>query len=109
MEDKKRLFSARNDNEMLKDHMGEVIPLVGIVLDTVVISDATVGAKNVPCAHLISDDGTVFQSASSGVVKSACDIISNFGMPDTWGGPLDIACKETTTQKGFRYKFLATV
>lgn len=109
MEDKKRLFSARNDNLLLKDHMGEVLPLVGIVLDTQVINDPAVGAKTVPCVHLICEDGNIYQSASTGVVQKACEIISSFGMPDTWGGPLDVACKETTTAKGFRYKFLSVV
>lgn len=109
MEDKKVLYSARNDNELLKDHMGEVLPLVGIVIDTQVINDPTVGAKTVPCVHLICEDGKVYQSSSSGVVRSACEIISSFGMPDTWGEALGVACKETTTAKGFRFKYLAVV
>ena len=110
MEDKKILYSARNDNELLRDHMGEEIDLAGIVLDTQVINDATVGAKTVPCVHLIATNGKVYQSASSGVVNSACDIISNFGTPDTWGDEtVTVVCKETTTNNGFRYKFLAVV
>lgn len=109
MDDKKRLFAARNDNELLRDHMGEVIKLVDIVLDTQVINDVQFGARSVGCVHLIADDGTVYQSTSTGVVNKACDIISNFGMPDTWGGPLEVECKETTTQRGYRYKYLAVV
>lgn len=109
MEDKKVLYSARNDNELLKDHMGEVLPLVGIVIDTQVINDPTVGAKTVPCVHLITEGGTVYQSASGGVVRSACEIISSFGMPETWGEALEVACKETTTAKGYRFKYLAVV
>lgn len=109
MEEKKVLFSARNDNELLRDHMGEVIPLVGVVLDTQVINDPQFGAKTVPCVHLIAEDGKVYQSASTGVVQKACQIISSFGMPDTWGEPIEVVCKETTTNAGFRYKYLAVM
>lgn len=110
MDDKKVLFAARNDNAMLKDHMGEVIDLVGVVIDTKTINDAQVGAKTVPCVHLIDASGKVYQSASTGVVNSACDIMSTFGMPDTWGDePLQVVCKETTTNSGNRFKYLGLV
>lgn len=109
MEDKKNLYRARNDNELLKDHMDEPIAIAGIVLDTVQINDEQVGAKTVPCVHIIDITGRVFQSSSSGVVTSACDIISSFGMPDTWDEPLQVACHETNTAKGYRYKYLALV
>lgn len=107
MEEKKVLFAARNDNELLRDHMGEVIPLVGIVLDTRSINDIQYGIRNVPCVHLIAEDGKVYQSTSQGVVEKACEIISSFGMPDTWGGAIEVVCKETTTNAGFRYKYLS--
>lgn len=106
MEDKKRLYSARNSNELLRDHMGEVINAVDFVIDSQTINDTEYGAKIVPCLHIIDKDGVAYQSASSGVVKTACDILSTFGMPDTWGGALPIVCKETTTNNGFRYKYL---
>lgn len=106
MDDKKKLFAARNDNELLRDHMGEVIDLVNIVIDTQVINDVNFGPRSVACVHLIAEDGTIYQSTSTGVVNKACDLISNFGMPDTWNGPLSVVCKETTTAKGYRYKYL---
>lgn len=108
MEDKKVLFAAREDNILLKDHMGEVIPLVGVVIDTVDVN-SEIGVKTVPCVHLIAEDGTVYQSASSGVVKTTCKLISSFGNPSTWNEPIDVVCKETTTAKGFRYKYLGIV
>ena len=110
MEEKKVLYAARHDNLMLKDHMGEIIELAGIVLDTQTINDPTVGAKIVPCVHLIATDGKVYQSASGGVVNSACDIISDFGLPETWGDePVSVACKEITTNSGNRYKYLTVL
>lgn len=110
MEEKKMLYTARHDNELLKDHMGEEIELAGIVLDTQVINDAMVGAKTVPCVHLIARNGKVYQSASRGVVTTACDIISDFGNPDTWGDEVvKVVCKETTTNAGNRYKYLAVL
>ena len=110
MEDKKALYAAKNDNEMLKNHMGEVIQLVGLVIDTQMINDPQVGARKVPCVHLIDVDGVAYQSASSGVVNSACDIMATFGLPETWGNePLNVVCKETPTNSGYRYKYLAVV
>ena len=109
MDDKKRLYMARNDNLLLKDYMGVSIELVDVVIDTQVINDPNFGAKKVPCVHLIAKDGKVYQSASSGVVNTACDIISTFGMPDSWGEPLEVVCKETDTKNGFRYKYLTVL
>lgn len=109
MEDKKLLYRARNDNEMLKDVGDNVINLVGLVLDTAQINDEQVGAKTVPTVHLIDESGRVFQSSSSGVVTSSIKIISSFGMPETWDEALQIVCKETTTTKGFRYKYLSVL
>lgn len=110
MADKKKLYAARNDNELLRDHMGEVIEVADFVIDSQTISDPDVGARQVPCLHIIAKDGTCYQSSSSGVVKSACDIISSFGLPNTWGeDTISVACKETNTTKGFRYKYLTVV
>lgn len=108
MEDRKVLFSAREDNLLLKDHMGEVIPLVGVVIDTVEVNGES-GLKSIPCVHLIAEDGNVYQSVSSGVLKTTCKLISSFGNPSTWTEPIDVVCKETTTAKGFRYKYLGIV
>lgn len=109
MEDKKRLYAARNDNILLRDHMGDEIEVQDIVLDVQQVNDANVGAKNVPCCHLVATDGKVYQSLSTGVVNKACEILSTFGTPDTWTEPLTVVCKETTTSNGFRYKYLAVV
>ena len=107
MEDKKVLYAARNDNIMLREFTGDKIEVAGFVLDTVQINDPEAGMKRVPAAHIIATDGKVYQSAATGVVNSVCDIISNFGTPDTWDEPLCVVVKETTTRNGFRYKYLA--
>ena len=109
MADKKRLFSARNDNKLLRDHMNEQIEVEGFVIDTKQINDSELGVKTVPCVHIISVDGNVYQSASTGVVSSVCEIISSFGRPDTWTEPVHVECRETTTAQGFRYKYLDVV
>lgn len=109
MEDKKNLYRARNDNELLKDLGDTPITLVGVVFDVTQVNDPDVGAKTLPCVHLIDQTGRVYQSSSSGVVNSACDIISSFGLPDTWDEPLQVVCRETNTAKGYRYKYLSVV
>lgn len=109
MDDKKTLYAARNDNKMLRDFEGDSIEVAAFVLDTVQINDPEVGLKRVPAAHIISTDGIAYQSAATGVVNSVCDIISNFGLPDTWDEPLSVVVKETTTRNGFRYKYLSVL
>ena len=106
MEDKKALYQARNNNELLRNHMGEVINAVHFVIDSQKVNDAEFGVKIVPCLHIIDEDGKVYQSSSTGVVDSACKLLSTFGLPDTWGEPLAVVCKETITASGFRYKYL---
>ena len=108
-EDKKKLYQARNDNELLRDYMDKPIEVVGFVIDTQTINDAEFGAKSVPCLHIVGADGTCYQSTSSGVVKSAIDIMTSFGMPDTWAEPVHVVCYETNTRNGYRYKQLRVV
>ena len=106
MDDKKKLYIAKNDNELLKDYMGIDLELVDLVFDIRQISDPQMGAKNVPCVHLICNDDKAYQSTSSGVVNFACEIVATFGMPDTWDAPIKFRCEETNTNSGYRYKFL---
>lgn len=106
MADKKKLFAARNANELLREHMGDEIEVENFVIDTQTINDADTGAKTIPCVHIISTDGKVYQSGSTGVIKSVFDIISSFGLPETWDESITVKCIETHTANGFRYKQL---
>ena len=109
-EDKKSLYRARNNNELLRDHMGEVIEAVHFVIDSQKINDQEYGVRTVPCVHIIDANGYVYQSSSTGVVNSVIKFLETFGSPDTWEGePLKIVCKETMTNAGNRYKFLDLV
>lgn len=109
MADKKKLFAARNANELLREHMGEDIDVENFVIDTQQINDAETGAKTIPCVHILGADGKVYQSGSTGVIKSVFDIISSFGLPDTWDEVITVRCVETNTAQGYRYKQLEVV
>ena len=109
MADKKKLYRAKSDAKMLRDFMGVAIEVADFILAPQTINDADTGAKTVVAAYIVATDGVTYQSASTGVVKSVCTILSDFGNPSTWDEPLFVECKETYTAQGFRYKFLTVV
>lgn len=107
MDDKKKLFHAKNDNIMVSTlPIGSKIDVEDFVIDAVQINNPSGGLDTVPAVHIITPEGNVYQSASSGIVKSVCDIIASFGEPSTWDSTLTVIVKEIQTRNGFRYKFL---
>lgn len=105
--DKKRLYNARNNSETLSGSVGDVIEVADFVIDVITINDAqTKQPKQVPAVHIIDTDGKSWQSASTGVINSVCNIISSFGTPSEWDEPLQVCVKETRTTSNMPFKFL---
>ena len=105
---RKRLLAAtRGDVKLLRDFMGAEIEVADLVFEQTKVTDdeglplLTVGVV------IIDTDGVAYKSTSNGVVESAGKLIEMLGTPDTWGGEsVVVICKETTTARGRRYKYL---
>lgn len=106
MAQKKRLYSATGASNLLRQYLDTPIELADIVFAPTTVSDETGEARSVMGVFLIDAEGESYVSSSVGVIKSAASILAQFGEPSTWDEPLVVVCKETTTSKGRRFKFL---
>lgn len=106
MSGRKRLYKATNASVLLRDYMETPIEVEHIAFAPTSVTDDDGEAKTVMGVFIIDVDGNSYVSSSSGVIKSAAQIIEQLGKPDTWDEPVKVVCKETNTAKGRRYKFL---
>ena len=109
MKGSKRLFSATNSAELLREYMETPITVADIVFSPTVITNETGETDTVLGTYIIDKDGNSYVSSSNGVARSAMQILSQFGMPDTWDEDLSVVCRESNTAKGRRFKFLDIV
>lgn len=106
MDGRKKLFSATQSAELLRNYMNTPLEIDNIVFAPTTISDDEGFSNTVMGVYLIATDGRSFVSSSQGVCKSAATMLAQLGDPAEWGGPLTMMCVETNTAKGRRYKSL---
>ncbi len=106
MDGKKKLYSATNACDLLREYMETPLHIVAITFSPSEISDEDGNPITTLGVYLTDENGQTYSSTSTGVLKSAMRILAQFGEPETWGGALTLVCKETNTSKGRRYKFL---
>lgn len=107
-EGKMDVFNAINDSEPLT--VGEVIEVENFVIAPAEVRDQETGVlKTLPAVTLITPMGEMYRSTSAGVVKTAINIISSFGVNGKMSRIVKVVCKEIDLPGGRRYKKLALV
>lgn len=110
MAGRRKLYNATQNAKLLRDFMGTPITISDVVFAPSTVTDEEGFSQTVAGVYLIGTDGTAYLSTSQGVCKSAMTLLSQLGMPDTWGDePVTVICQETNTARGRRYKSLALV
>lgn len=112
VEGKKTVYSAVNNAESLRDLVGKTVSVVDFIIQEVeVVSDETDEAVSVPRSVIVLEDGSVYAATSNGVFNSIRNILSIFGSPRGWTGPLSVKVDEKTTRRNsmFRYLTLSVV
>lgn len=104
-----KLYKATNASKLLRDYMETPLAIVDFVFTPTTVTTETGETEQVMGVYLVGEDGTTYVSSSSGVIRSAIQIISMLGEPATWGEPLTVVCRESNTAKGRRYKYLDLV
>ena len=107
-EGKMDVFNAMNDAEILT--VGEVIEVKNLVISPAQVRDTETGEmKTLPAVTLITPMGEMYRSTSSGVVKTAINLLSTFGVDGRLNRTLKVVAKEIDLPGGRRYKKLSVV
>lgn len=106
LEGQKLLYKSTNASKLLRDFMETPLAITAFVFSPTTVTTEVGDVEQVMGVYLIDSAGTAYVSSSSGVIRSAVNIMSMFGDPEGWPEPLTVVCRETSTAKGRRFKFL---
>lgn len=106
LEGQKLLYKATNASKLLRDFMETPLAITALVFSPTTVTTEVGDVEQVMGVYLIDSAGTAYVSSSNGVIRSAMNIMSMFGDPQGWSEPLTVVCRETSTAKGRRFKFL---
>lgn len=106
IEGQKLLYKATNASKLLRDFMETPLAITAFVFSPTAVTTEAGDVEQVMGVYLIDSAGTAYVSSSNGVIRSAMNIMSMFGNPEGWSEPLTVVCRETSTAKGRRFKFL---
>lgn len=99
-EEKKNFYNAINSpDEVLAEHIGEVIEIKDVFCEPVELQNETTGEYNVcPRVILVDTKGKTYQAVSTGIYNALTKIIKIFGSP-TWEKGLKVKVKQITKQE----------
>jgi hypothetical protein len=101
---KVEVLKALTDTESVDDHLGEVINLANVVVQSIEVVDAETGeATPAPRIILVDADGTAYAAVSTGLLRSLENIFGILGQPSTWPAPLPITVVEEKSRRGFKF------
>lgn len=109
MEGKVRQFDALQDAQPIAHFLGKKIELTDIIMQSVEIADSQTGELN-PAVRVILVDkgGQSYSSVSETIVKDVRTLLTVFGAPREWGGPLIVKVEERQGRPGHKFYKLVT-
>lgn len=94
-EEKVALFNATQSPDRIKNYINNVIIVKDIILENVEFLDTETGeVKILPRTILISPDGSAYTATSVGIFNGIKNLVSIFGLPETWEQPIKIMVKQ---------------
>lgn len=105
LKDRTEVYNALNAaSENLGNHQNEKIRVTNLVMRGREVTDKDTGEyKEILEVLLVADDGTIYRSSSSGIIRSVEGILSVVGGPESWGDGLDMMVRSVPTSKGHTY------
>lgn len=105
IKDRVEVYNALNaSSENLGNHQNEKIRVTNLVMRGREVTDKETGElKEILEVLLVSADGTIYRSSSSGIIRSVEGILSVVGGPESWGDGLDVMVRSIPTSKGHTY------
>lgn len=105
------VFAAVSDAADLKDHLGEEIKLVHVVLQAVTMNvPASKGAEehsvDLTRTILIDADGNAYGTSSETILKSLETMFALLGKPQTWKAPKSVTVVEKQAKLGKFYSLM---
>lgn len=107
IDERSQVFNALNaSSENLGNHLNEVIRITNMVMRGRGLTDKDTGEyKDILEVLFVADDGTIYRSSSTGIIRSVEGLLSVVGGPECWGEGLNIRVKSIPTSKGHTYLF----
>lgn len=98
------------DNELLADHVGEIIRIKDVVAHKVTIVDDKTGDVSDGMRTIIIDDkGKAYAATSQGVTNSLAQIFSIKGEPQTWKKPVSVKVAQKRSRTNAMYHVLTLI
>lgn len=103
-------LQANQENESLRDHVGETIRVKDVIMQNVEIvdedtQDTTPGVRCV----IVDDKGNAYSATSKGIVNALHQVFSIMGEPQTWKKPIPMKVVEKSSRTNSMYRFLSLV
>lgn len=113
--EKAQLFRALETSDYkISDYINKDITIANVVFSSVDVTsideadiDPETGEVKVitrPKTVIIDDKGKTYSSVATGIFNSMKNLISVFGLPDTWEKPMVVSIRLVKTKKGQTYR-----
>ena len=103
-EGKAAVFGALQNAGRVEDHLNETINLTGFVAQRVSVPDAKTGELTPATKTILIDDaGNGYAATSNGILGSLNTLISIYGDPTAWEGPVAIKVVEKRSNAGRKF------
>lgn len=113
--EKAQLFRAlESSDEKISDYINKDITIANVVFSSVEVTsvneadiDPETGEVKMvqrPKTVIIDDKGKTYSSVASGIFNSMKNLLSVFGLPDTWKKPMTITVRLVKTKRGQTYR-----
>lgn len=105
-DDKLSVYEAVQNAEQLSDHVGEIVTIKDVILQSVTLTDDDGTEKPAVRSIIIDADGKSFAATSSGVETALKVLFAVVGDPRTWEHPISVKICEKKSTKNGAYKFM---
>lgn len=94
-ESRLRTATAVSDSKPIREHLGEVIALVDVVIQVIPMeNEDTKQLEDVTRVILIDAEGNSFHAISGVLFKDVQNLIGILGKPSSWPEPVSVAVRE---------------
>lgn len=103
-------LQANQENEPLRDHVGETVRVKDVIMQNVEIADEDTGevTPGVRCV-IVAENGDAYSATSKGIVNALHQVFSIMGEPQTWKKPIPMKVVEKSSRTNSMYRFLSLV
>lgn len=103
MESRKTVFNAVQSAEPIANYVGKTIAIANIIVQRVEVTSENGEVDVTPRVIFLDDKGKAYAGLSTGLLRSAENILHFLGDPSTWEEPVKVVVSEKRGRRGFRF------